>query len=51
MSSNLHFQRKANSKLHKINLLKVSEKELEEISTEFALGLNLKEIIHIKMGS
>lgn len=44
MSSDLHFQRKNKGKLHTINLKHISEKELEKISGNFSLGLNLKEM-------
>ncbi len=44
MRSNLHVQRKTNSKLYEIDLVQASDKELSEISIDLALGLNLKEM-------
>jgi len=44
MSSNLIIQNKPNSKLYEIDLVKASNKELVKISTNFSLGLNLREM-------
>lgn len=44
MRSNLHVQRKTNIKFYEIDLVQASDRELSEISNEFALGLNLKEM-------
>lgn len=44
MSPNLIIQRKPISKLYEIDLVKASNKELVKISTNFSLGLNLREM-------